>query len=294
MKRIIVSIVVLIASLNCAVAQFSQSLFNSSSQQFVEQAVKDGVVLLRQDYQLLDTLSNTRYGWNHQEVFNSIYSVGFKVEGGYVVNDRFVRPWNYDQRYRELRDTTYVPVISKTRCKSMADTVYTDVKYNPNYKRSIKDSLIYRVDSLAHERRGLRLDSSLGEKEGWLVWITSADSLLQENTQLSVVTYKHKITIEENKKEYVLPKPATSKNIVAGILVVPNNTQIGVIDFQIVGYAYQKGDDWYVVRDVEYATIPEQNSNVSLLTPVSTDDEEAENNASSKKKSKKRKSKKRK
>ena len=202
---------------------------------------------------------------------------------GYVVNERFVRPWNYDQRYRELRDTTYVPVISKTRCKSMADTVYTDVKYNPDYKRSIKDSLIYRVDSLAHERRGLRIDSSLGEKEGWLVWITSADSLLQENTQLSVVTYKHKITIEENKKEYVLPKPATSKNIVAGILVVPKNTQVGVLDFQIVGYTIQKGDVWYVVRDVEFATVPEQNSNVSLLTPIPTDDEEVENNASSKK-----------
>lgn len=288
MKRIIVSIAVLIASLNCAVAQFSQSLFNSSSQQFVEQAVKDGIVLLRQDYQLLDTLSNTRYGWNHQEVFNSIYSVGFKVEGGYVVNERFVRPWNFDQRYRELRDTTYVPVISRTRSKSMADTVYTDVKYNPDYKRSIRDSLIYRVDSLTHERRGLRIDSSLGEKEGWLIWVTSADSLLQENTQLSVVTYKHQITIEENKKEYALPKPATSKNIVTGILVVPNNTQIGVLDFQIIGYAYERGDDWYVIRDVDIATIPEQNNNVSLLTPVSTDDEEAENNASSNK-SKKRK-----
>lgn len=288
MKRIIVSIAVLIASLNCAVAQFSQSLFNSSSQQFVEQAVKDGIVLLRQDYQLLDTLSNTRYGWNHQEVFNSIYSVGFKVEGGYVVNERFVRPWNFDQRYRELRDTTYVPVISRTRSKSMADTVYTDVKYNPDYKRSIRDSLIYRVDSLTHERRGLRIDSSLGEKEGWLIWVTSADSLLQENTQLSVVTYKHQITIEENKKEYALPKPATSKNIVTGILVVPNNTQIGVLDFQIIGYAYQRGDDWYVIRDVDIATIPEQNNNVSLLTPVSTDDEEVENNASSNK-SKKRK-----
>lgn len=288
MKRIIVSIAVLIASLNCAVAQFSQSLFNSSSQQFVEQAVKDGIVLLRQDYQLLDTLSNTRYGWNHQEVFNSIYSVGFKVEGGYVVNERFVRPWNFDQRYRELRDTTYVPVISRTRSKSMADTVYTNVKYNPDHKRSIRDSLIYRVDSLTHERRGLRIDSSLGEKEGWLIWVTSADSLLQENTQLSVVTYKHQITIEENKKEYALPKPATSKNIVTGILVVPNNTQIGVLDFQIIGYAYQRGDDWYVIRDVDIATIPEQNNNVSLLTPVSTDDEEAENNASSNK-SKKRK-----
>ena len=291
MKRIIVSIVVLIASLNCAVAQFSQSLFNSSSQQLVEQAVKGGIVLLRQDYQLLDTLSNTRYGWNHQEVFNSIYSVGFKVGSGYVVNERFVRPWNFDQRYHELRDTTYVPVISKTSCKSMVDTVYTDVKYNSDHKRSIKDSLIYRVDSLVHERRGLRIDSSLGEKEGWLVWITSADSLLQENTQLSVVTYKHKITIEENKKEYALPKPATSKNIMAGILVVPNNTQVGVLDFQIVGYAYQK-DDWYVICDIEVATIPEQNNNVSLLTPVSTDDEEAEDNSSSKK-TKKRKSKKR-
>lgn len=292
MKRIIVSIVVLIASLNCAVAQFSQSLFNSSSQQFVEQAVKDGVVLLRQDYQLLDTLSNTRYGWNHQEVFNSIYSVGFKVEGGYVVNERFVRPWNFDQRYRELRDTTYVPVISRTRCKSMADTIYTDVKYNPDYKRSIKDSLIYRVDSLVHERRGLRIDSSLGEKEGWLIWVTSSDSLLQENTQLSVVTYKHKIIIEENKKEYALPKPAISKNIVTGILIVPNNTQIGVLDFQVIGYAYQKGDDWYVTRDIENVSTPEQNSNVSLLTPVTTEDEGTDNSYSSKK-TKKRKSKKR-
>jgi len=293
MKRVVVSIVVLIASINCAVAQFSQSLFNSSSQQLVEQAVKDGIVLFRQDYQLLDTLSNTRYGWNHQEVFNSIYSVGFRVEGGYVVNERFVRPWNFDQRYRELRDTTYIPVVSKTCCRSIIDTVYTDLKYNPDYRRNIKDSLVYHVDSLPHERRGLKIDSSIGVKEGWLVWVTTSDSLLQKNTQLSVVTYKHKITIEEDQKEYALPKPATSKKIIAGILVTPNSTQIGILDFQVVGYAYQEGEDWYLIRDIDGVSMPEQNNNESLLTPVSTNDEDSEDNASSPQKSKKKKSKKR-
>ena len=291
MKKIIISIVVFIASLNCAVAQFSQSIFNSSSQQLVEQAIRDGVVLLKQDYQLLDTISNARYGWNHQEVFNSIYSIGFKVGNGYVVNERFVRPWNFDQRYNEFGDTTYIPIISKTQSRLITDTIYTDVKYNHNYIRSIKDSLVYCIDSLFHDDGGLKNDFSIGEKESWIVWVTSSDSVLQDTTQLSIITYKHRVTIEEEQQEYVIPRPATSKNIMAGILVVPNNTQVGVLDFQIVGYAFQKGEDWFVIRGIETVVIPESNNNVSLLTPISIDGQEAEDNVSSKKSKKAKKSK---
>lgn len=291
MKRVIVSLVILIVSFNCAIAQFSQSLFNSSNQQLVEQAVKEGIVLLRQDYQLLDTLSNTRYGWNHQEVFNSIYSIGFNVKGSYIVNERFIRPWQFDQRYKEFRDTTYIPVISKTYSKSILDTAYTNIKYNPSYNRVIKDSLVYSVDSLTYECRGFSVDSSFGEKDGWLVWVTATDSVPQENTQLSIVTYRHQITIEEEKNEYIIPKPATSQNIMAGILVVPKNTHIGVLDFQVIGYAYKKGNEWYIIRDTENIIISEQD-NKFLLTPVTTSDENSKDNAISKKKSKKRKSKK--
>lgn len=290
MKRIVISLIALLASFGSASAQFSPDLFKSVGQQLVERAVKGGVVYLRQDYQLLDTLTNTRYGWNHQAMFNSIYSVGFKVEGGYVVNEPFVKPWGTDSRYLELQDTTLLPVISKTLCRPMCDSVATELTFNPEHIRPIKDSMLYRIDNLPHERRGFRTDATLGEKDGWMVWVVTTDSLLHDRTELSFVSYRQTITTVEETREYQLPAPTTTKTLLAGVLLVPIYSQIGVIDFQVVGYAYQQGSDWYIVREtpvapsiaapeVVAADTEEETEVPSFLTPVESEEQVKEESA---------------
>lgn len=290
MQRIVIALIVLLMSFGSASAQFLPDLFKSVGQQLVERAVKDGVMYLRQDYQLRDTLTNTRYGWNHQAMFNSIYSVGFKVEGGYVVNGSFVKPWGADSRYSELQDTTLLPVISKTLCRPMCDSVAIELAFNPDHIRPIKDSLLYRIDSLPHARRGLRTDATLGEKDGWMVWVVTTDTLLHDQTELSFVSYRQKITTVEETREYQLPAPTTTKTLLAGVFLVPIYTQIGMIDFQVVGYAYPQGSDWFIAREaivtpsiaapvVASDDIEEEAEASSLLTPIDSEEQAEEENA---------------
>ena len=253
-------------------AQFTQSMFNSPNQQLVEQAVRNGVVLLRQDYQLLDTVTNERYGWNHRDMFNSVYSVGIKVGDGYVVSDRFMRPWSYDGRYLDLTGVTYVPVVSKTMGRIITDTVMTEIKYGVSDVCPLEDSLAYRIDCEDSELEGFTVNSSAGAKDGWLVWVVAEDSTLNDSSDLSLVTYRYSMTLDDDTLSYRLPEPVASDYIVGGFYVVPQNTSVGKLDFKLVGFAALRDSLWYLV--VENITEEERSAeDASMLTPVVVEDD---------------------
>ena len=268
--RKILAIILLLASFHSAAAQISQSLLNSPNQQLVETAVEDAFIILQQDYLLLDTATNTRYGWNHQELFNSIYSVGIRVEEGYVVTDRFMTPWKYDTRYINLNNTAYRPIISNTQYRTLHDTTMTRVQYDEQACLPIKDNLLYRTCSIANECRGLTIDTLHGTKEGWLVWLVASDSTLTSDSEPSIVTYRYKLTTDSAVTDYPLPRPAVSGYILSGIYVVPVNSAIGVLDFCMIGAAYHSGDRWHIARvsAKSVPTIAEEETTTILLTPI--------------------------
>lgn len=272
MKKINVLVVVILLATGVVSAQFTQSMFNSPNQQLVEQAVRNGVVLLRQDYQLLDTVTNERYGWNHRDMFNSVYSVGIKVGDGYVVSDRFMRPWSYDGRYLDLTGVTYVPVVSKTMGRIITDTVMTEIKYGVSDVCPLEDSLAYRIDCEDSELEGFTVNSSAGAKDGWLVWVVAEDSTLSDSSDLSLVTYRYSMTLDDDTLSYRLPEPVASDYIVGGFYVVPQNTSVGKLDFKLVGFAALRDSLWYLV--VENITEEERSAeDASMLTPVVVEDD---------------------
>lgn len=292
MKKINVLVVVILLATGVVSAQFTQSMFNSPNQQLVEQAVRNGVVLLRQDYQLLDTVTNERYGWNHRDMFNSVYSVGIKVGDGYVVSDRFVHPWSYDGRYLDLTGVTYVPVVSKTMGRIITDTVMTEIKYGVSDVCPLEDSLAYRIDCEDSELEGFTVDSSAGAKDGWLVWVVAKDSTLSDSSDLSLVTYRYSMTIDDDTLSYQLPDPVASDYIVGGFYVVPQNTSVGKLDFKLVGFAALRDSLWYLVVEnfTDEHSAEVDTEGVSMLTPVVAEDDSVNdgNSASSRRGQRKR------
>ena len=98
MKKCI-CIIALVAFHLASYAQWSQSIFNSPNQKMVEDAVKDGIILVRQNFQLKDTMTQQRYGRNHGDSFGSQYCIAAKVKSGLCVSKRFRNPWEYDDNY---------------------------------------------------------------------------------------------------------------------------------------------------------------------------------------------------
>lgn len=268
MRKIITYLIISTLSLNYAIAQFPQNFFNSSNQHLVEQAVENGIVLLQSDYQLLDTTNNTRYGWNNQNVFNSIYSIGVKIENGFLVTDDFTTPWKNDARYNNLSSNSYIPIITNSYNKTLNDSVMCELIYNQNNISCLHESSVYKIDSIEHNNRGFVIDRTNGNKDGWLVWVICSDTIVSNKSNLSVLTYRYKTTIEIDKHIYSLPEPSTSENVICGFYVVPNNDIIGVLDFHLVGFALKDNETWNLVCDNKTSVTSTSDENISIITPI--------------------------
>lgn len=235
MKKNVLILLTIFALPTILSAQWSQSLFNSSNQQLVETAVRDGIILVRQDFQLCDTLTNQKYGRNHELNFGTAYSIAVKVQDALSVSNEFVRPWEFDGNFIPYRNSQYRPIISKTSIRSLSDSTFMDFQYDIRNVRALKDSVVYFIDSLSHDKRGFIIDRIKGEKDGWLVWAVVNDSANVEKENISLVTYKLKMTLEEGLRKYTIEQPAISGHILGGIYVCPVVTSIGTIEFMFEG-----------------------------------------------------------
>ena len=269
-------IVALVALSSVSYAQWSQSIFNSPNQQMVEDAVKNGIVLIRQDYQLSDTITKQRYGLNHEANFGSQYSIAVKIEKGLSVSNRFVTPWDYDDNYTPYRDSQYIPVMSNTQCRSLQDSNYVEFKYRPENIIAIKDSAVYQVDSLVHPGRGFLCNRETGEKEGWIVWLYVSDSANLAKENISMVTYRQKVTIKEGLHNYSFKQPEVNGQVLGGLYVYPQNTTIGTLEFLFVGLLIpNSGEMWqfYAIGEEPDASLggedpAEHVGQESTLTPI--------------------------
>lgn len=231
--------------INVGHAQLPQGFFGASPNQImVEKAVEKGVILFKQDFQLLDTVSNTLYGRNNQEMFGSTYSIAYKLKNRCIVSDEFVNPWQYDENFRKIENNTYLPIISGTQYRDITDSTMKVMNYRSENCKSITDNVVCYTDNI---NNGFSIETTDGEKDGWIVWLQYSEPL-SESTKVSVVTHKHKVVFEDGIKEYELKNLNKTENHVCGFYVIPNYSKIGIIDFMFGGVINRKNDKWILVR----------------------------------------------
>lgn len=243
------------------------NLFSSAGQKFVEQAVTDGILLLRQDYYLLDSTTNIKYGWNNQEMFSSVYSTAIHVGNRYFVSDYFVHPWQADSRYLQFQDTVLIPTISQTHQRKLTDTIWTKQSYDISSLTAIKDSCLYMLDSLQLPAPGFNLDTTSGNKEGWLVWVVTPDTLMNDKSPIEIITYKHSLTIEPQTYLYEIPKPTFTKQIIGAFYVIPHVPQVGLLEFQMGGILFVQNNQWFVHK-IKLAEQKVEEPQKPTLTPI--------------------------
>lgn len=230
---------------NIASAQLPQGFLSLSPNQImVENAVEKGILLFKQDFQLLDTVSNTLYGRNNQEMFGSTYSIAYKLKNRCVVSDRFVAPWLYDENFKKIENNTYLPIISRTQYRDITDSTMNVMNYRSENCKTITDNVISYTDNI---NDGFSINTSNGEKDGWIVWLQYSEPL-NESTKISIVTYKHKVEFKEEVNEYELNNLNKTENHVCGFYVIPDFSKIGNIEFLFGGVIHKKDNKWILVK----------------------------------------------
>lgn len=222
-----------------------QNLRYIPPQPIIEKAVSNGLFVCRQSYQILDLKTGDLYGLNGQEEFGTQYTLGIKACDGFLTYDKFMHPWDYDDKFNKYRGK-YTPVIYNSSFAEQNETATFDsLNCDKGYK-AMCDSSLCQVPSKTFGRKGFVLDNTSGEKEGWIVLVTySTGQSLEQNTSLNYLIYNETFTVKDSKSLLKANLPNTATNILGGIFVTPIYTGIGKVEFKLCGVLVQAANkEW--------------------------------------------------
>lgn len=276
MKHLVLAISLVFGTLFSADAQFSLGGFvRSANQQFIEEAIRESVMLMRQEYQLEDSVTMQRYTWNAEAQFGYAEAFAVRTQKGYITHRDLVEPWQQDSHYTPYRGTQLRPIYSRTAIRTVKDSLWREVGTIAPLKREMLDKSPWdHVTDTLFCAQGLKVEPLSGEQQGWLVWLTTSNRADSATAKLSLVTYRQTLTLEEGVGCCKLSAPSTNEQVLGGLYLVPRYDGCGTITFLLQGIAVEGERGWMLLIPREEPTsaeapqLPE-----GELTPIPTPSE---------------------
>lgn len=269
-------IIFIVNFLLLSVSSFAQfSLGQSVGQQYVENAVRTGIVLTKHSFRICDEKSGDLFGLDGKDEFGSQYAFGVKVPDGILLTNRSVCPWLYDVNFEKYKDE-YSPVLFQASYSGLEGTPKFDLlDYEYDKKEVLVDTAVYRFMSSTFGGKGFTLDNTAGKKDGWTVWVIAREnSNSDSNVQLDFLVYRKEITVSRNGQSFEVDKPDGKLNILGGIYVVPTFKEVGIIEFQLCGVLALTNASWRIYcpfigkSESETEQIDNQQDSEAQLTPI--------------------------
>ena len=204
----------------------------------VYMAVSPALKIVKQQYKLMK--DGEYYGSDNKTYFGETFTLAVKVSGATILQNEVVFPWNNDGNYQGVYSDTYTPVYHKTYVKSLDAGEYEAKDFElgtPYIKEVGTDSLVY-IHSDVYSDFGLNVDATVGEKNGFMLWVYQN----AENCKHNVEPLK----VSATGAETVLPMtPSEPESLLGGVYVIPVQERPGTISFQLVGVAScADGKNW--------------------------------------------------
>lgn len=233
MKKPILLFTLLLLFVPC----LAQDLANT----LIENTIKKGVVILRQDYQMLnedDEPIQLKMGIG---CYGRTYTLGVRVnEEEYLVVKDFVTPWaNESIVISEKRH----PGVSYTGFKQLNTLDFEQIDCDVESAEEIISNHIYAISG--SEIEGFDIDENAGKKKGYAVWVKSANAFDQthEPTDFKMDISPFNITTREGTFVYDISKQP-SGNVIGGVFLVPSSSNIGNISIKVNGMFEKRGGVW--------------------------------------------------
>lgn len=260
-KGNIILILLAVFSLPVTAQIFNFSL-RTNNQQLIDEALSGSFVKLNQSYELCDTVKDEHFGRNGEDNFNIIPFVGINTANGLVFPSAILKPWTYDRDFDEYKGQ-YKPVTTASKLSvlntdkdlglSGQDQVATG--------KSITKFLCVLNDSI-QSRGGIAVDSVPGQKNGWLIWLSS-NANLEESDSVRFTSIKKGIEVPIDGGYLHIDKPEISETVYGGVFVTPVQTSIGQLTFTLTGVMVLDEEGWVI--DFPFIQKPKESKN---LTPI--------------------------
>ncbi len=252
MKRnIIVICVFAILSLDIN-AQLTRDLssfspLKSPNQQIIEKVVNSGVFIIKQSYELADSLDN-RYGLSGNKEFGVDYTLAVKIKNGFIINERTINPWDFNPQFEQYRGK-YTPKLFPSQYSEVsANCKYDTISIKEDELKVVFPDMLYAQESEQFFGDGFTLGGEIGDNDGWIVWFTQKkDSNLGKSTDLnlSIIQKKLNITQKENGNYfYHVDSLQTSEKIIGGIFIIPEIISVGQMEMKLCGIVCRIDNGW--------------------------------------------------
>ncbi len=225
--------------------------YKTSNQQLIEDAIRNGIIVICQSYQLEDTTTHQRYGRYGNKEFGKSYSIGVKVNGGIAVTTKTTNPWEYDDNFSRYRDS-HKPILYQTKVKELSDSTF--IQLTPGIGSiSTSDYISIIPDSTSYNGLGFKCRKYEGKTDGWIVWVTSSVDIRDCDSSRIVdhVIYRKNIEFCPDSLSYTIDAPQTTKKVWGGIYVVPQQTKIGELTFNLGGIIMETSPSSWQLFPVE-------------------------------------------
>lgn len=210
-------------------------------------AVYPELVIIRQRYRL--ERDGERFGRNNKPFYGETYTLGIKVSGGMIMQNRLVCPWLGDADYQRVnRNGKYTPELLLSDQKGLKDSVYTStrIEFGSDFMRPVdSDSLIYRYTA-SNAEFGLAIDETSGAKAGYMIWAYASTELQDSAMTASLKQRSYSVTASAD-SIHIKMSPSDAERVIGGLYVVPRYDRSGRVQFMLTGVAAKDNDNNWIL-----------------------------------------------
>lgn len=214
----------------------------------LQKVVKPGLFIIRQQYQLCNDSKGTYHGKNGMSYFGESFSIAIKINKGYMLTNLSRMPWLVDEDFQEVDARMYNPVLFDGYIRRVDNKTYEKYKFHDKYISTLVDSLLFDYDT-GERDFGFKIDETNGVKKGTLV-ICYSDTALVDKADADVMlsTKAFSMTVSSKDSLTFETQDLNVKNVIGGVFVVPEVSQIGQVNYLIAGVLVKTiKNKWFVV-----------------------------------------------
>lgn len=211
--------------------------------EFLSPLVEKGVVLIRQDYQLVDPDNDRIYNMDDLDYYGRTYSLGVRlVDNRYMVSTEVVKPWEKDLGGNEK----FVPRISRTAYRGVKALDYEPLSYDEAESEELLQDRIFAIPG--SEEAGFEIDTQYGNKNGFILWLCAESPLVNGSdlSKLNVSITKLDIRTREDLYLYDVSRQPDD-SVVGGVFLTPRSDEMGKVSFRVNGMLQKVGGVWKLV-----------------------------------------------
>lgn len=268
-------LLVLVMNMLCVAYSQTPLVSRKNANVLIEKSLSDAFFIVKKGYLIEDT-AGQQFGRKNQD-FNTSYSLGVKMEGGFVLSAAAVNPWIGDTAYDAFRDK-YRPVPGKTEYKAVKDRKFVGLQ---DSSLQTNDSLVFTCRSDIFGNVGLLPDVEKSDKHGFVVWVCFPDSNNAFDSISFIINSKQISAkqldssglkmVDPRKNSVKLLKNGAKAGVLGGIYVTPYYKSAGIIELRLCGVIVNQGGGWvmeFPFKDCKKCEVTMKKEDV--LTPVET------------------------